>query len=422
MACVAPGASSAAANAKTVTMDPLDLQLATGLEPSPIAPEGASCWICLDEGPDEKGARLMRNCACRGEGSGFAHASCVGEYLFLKYEKDGKISQDQCKNCNQPYKGDMALAVAEDRLERCKERNMLETDETFLLTTLEVARCHDNCGNTVKAIRLVERTLAVVNGNPTLPHSHNIEFMAIKRMGVMYSKQENVEKAKEYLNKTILLGERYGFQNDILFARQMLGILSPCDGHQVTSDDNRLLLQSQIEKYGKTSEVAFRGYYTLATQLRIEGKPAEALSTAKSALKDAQLALGRSHQQTALFQSFISEIECSFESGRDVTLVSDNPSINGRAARVMRPVKNDAEKYIVEFVVGGQKKQFKAGIGQLLLDTGVLVCLHSLAKAEALNGQMGSIFSYKSDVKRYEVYLNESKTVLIRPENLKIYF
>ena len=182
------------------------------------------------------------------------------------------------------------------------------------------------------------------------------------------------------------------------------------------------MLQGQIEKYGQTSEIVFKGYCTLASQLRSEGKPTEALSTAKSALKDAQLALGRGHQVTASLQIIISDLEQAFESGYAVALVSDNPSINGRAARVMRPVKNDAEKYIVEFVVGGKKKQFKVGIGQLLLDTGVLVCLHSLAKAEALNGQMGSIFSYKSDVKRYEVYLNESKTVLIRPENLKIYF
>ena len=71
---------------------------------SPIAPEGASCWICLEEGPDEKSHPLMRNCACRGEASGFAHASCVAKYLVIQEKKkqDRNLYGDTCKNCNQP--------------------------------------------------------------------------------------------------------------------------------------------------------------------------------------------------------------------------------------------------------------------------------------------------------------------------------
>ena len=108
------------------------------LNPSPIAPEGASCWICLEEDPDEKGGRLMRNCACRGEASGFAHASCVAQYWAKKLKKNPRGAQDVCTNCNQDYQGDMALAVATGRLEIYKEQEMPETDLIYLTTMVDV--------------------------------------------------------------------------------------------------------------------------------------------------------------------------------------------------------------------------------------------------------------------------------------------
>ena len=40
-------------------------------------PNGASCYICLDEGPDEGGKSLM----------GFAHLSCIVKYAEQKSEQ-----------------------------------------------------------------------------------------------------------------------------------------------------------------------------------------------------------------------------------------------------------------------------------------------------------------------------------------------
>ena len=38
-----------------------------------------SCWICLDEGADDLGNHLTRNCACRGD-SGWVHVSCISNF------------------------------------------------------------------------------------------------------------------------------------------------------------------------------------------------------------------------------------------------------------------------------------------------------------------------------------------------------
>ena len=44
---------------------------------------GVSCWICLEEGPDENGQPLRRDCSCRGD-SGYMHVSCVVRYAEQK--------------------------------------------------------------------------------------------------------------------------------------------------------------------------------------------------------------------------------------------------------------------------------------------------------------------------------------------------
>jgi len=49
------------------------------------------CWICHDEGTDELGEPLRRDCSCRGLDSGFVHLSCLVEYAKQKTKQwDGR--------------------------------------------------------------------------------------------------------------------------------------------------------------------------------------------------------------------------------------------------------------------------------------------------------------------------------------------
>jgi len=47
-------------------------------------PDGASCYFCLDEGPDETGTPVVRDCSCRGNDAGYAHLSCMIKYAEQK--------------------------------------------------------------------------------------------------------------------------------------------------------------------------------------------------------------------------------------------------------------------------------------------------------------------------------------------------
>mmetsp|Transcript_30891 Transcript_30891/g.65290 ORF Transcript_30891/g.65290 Transcript_30891/m.65290 type:complete len:494 (-) Transcript_30891:143-1624(-) len=91
--------------------------------------EGVSCWICLEEGPDELGKPLVRDCACHGESAGFAHLSCIIQYakgkswsafpstphlargktmMIIDFTRAWQI----CPNCNQMYNKELALDLA----------------------------------------------------------------------------------------------------------------------------------------------------------------------------------------------------------------------------------------------------------------------------------------------------------------------
>lgn len=76
----------------------------------------SSCWICLEEGQNDSGQQLLRDCSCRG-GSGFSHLSCLVEYAGYKYQQINDVSQfsnpwEVCPSCNQNYQNELAVNLA----------------------------------------------------------------------------------------------------------------------------------------------------------------------------------------------------------------------------------------------------------------------------------------------------------------------
>ena len=77
--CIADNKESQLDYPKTETSVPTT----AGSNNSKSPGEGVSCWICLEEGADEKGQPLRRDCSCRGD-SGYMHVSCVARYALNK--------------------------------------------------------------------------------------------------------------------------------------------------------------------------------------------------------------------------------------------------------------------------------------------------------------------------------------------------
>ena len=86
----------------------------------------APCWICLEDGPDEKGEPLVRECSCRGETSAGYHLSCLIDYATKRTGDAIGIMENaeekelpnyikpwlSCPNCSQTYKESVRLPLA----------------------------------------------------------------------------------------------------------------------------------------------------------------------------------------------------------------------------------------------------------------------------------------------------------------------
>ena len=89
----------------------------------------ATCYFCLEKGPDESGQPLRRDCSCRGESTGFAHLSCIVKYAKQKsqliqdwedhHELEGPWEEltepwDCCPSCKQQYQNELAVDLADE--------------------------------------------------------------------------------------------------------------------------------------------------------------------------------------------------------------------------------------------------------------------------------------------------------------------
>ena len=106
--------SSRAAKAAPLSNESTEVQL-----PLSTKHETESCWICLEEGSDEHGYPLRRDCSCRGELAGFAYLSCIIKYAESKTERWDGIDLAEftkpwklCSNFNQDHENELALDLA----------------------------------------------------------------------------------------------------------------------------------------------------------------------------------------------------------------------------------------------------------------------------------------------------------------------
>lgn len=86
---------------------------------SSSVPDGATCYFCLDDCPDDAGQPLVRDCSCRGDSAGFAHLPCIIQYANEKSKQANAMSPvaltafavpwKTCPNCKQPYKNKLSL-------------------------------------------------------------------------------------------------------------------------------------------------------------------------------------------------------------------------------------------------------------------------------------------------------------------------
>ena len=155
----------------------------------------ATCYFCLEKGPDESGQPLRRDCSCRGESTGFAHLSCIVKYAKQKsqliqdwedhHELEGPWEEltepwDCCPSCKQQYQNELAVDLAdefvtfvEDRYPGDKKKHLWSRyRELVALTSMETNDVQPQRTNEAKlnATRLLSDIEQMKMEHPSLPN------------------------------------------------------------------------------------------------------------------------------------------------------------------------------------------------------------------------------------------------------------
>ena len=91
--------------------------------------EAPSCYICLDDEPDESGGEVRRDCSCRGPAAGFVHLSCLAKYAEGKYmsnlnDRYRDNVWKHCPTCKHEYQNNFAVDLAR-LFVACMKRNFM---------------------------------------------------------------------------------------------------------------------------------------------------------------------------------------------------------------------------------------------------------------------------------------------------------
>ena len=285
--------------------------------PAPT-PDGATCWICLEEGPDDAGQPLMRGCACRGDAAGFAHVTCLAGYASRKsddiHEKSPMLSNCsepwvKCQVCKQPYTGEVKLELHRARVMHVQGQNLQETDTRYLYMLLE-------SGNpSIDDMDALRRLLEITRANPDIPGCGQYVLEGLFRKGVLHAKRSENEQCIECYRDALEVARRIGHQNYITELERLLQVHEKyMTGDSVAASKERIegllqALKSYEGTYGKNSLAVFNTVERLVRAFRDEGRWGEALSLIYERLDGAKSTLGHDHPTTKKLEQLREEIE-----------------------------------------------------------------------------------------------------------------
>jgi len=432
-----------------------------------------SCWICLDESPDESGRPLIRGCACRGS-SGYFHASCFASFAGRKsdeiYEKrvSGRIRDfaafervwDFCANCGQMNSTDVDSAICEARFQYVQEKGYPETDTRYISALTHKGDVEHKSGDSEGAKRTYLRAIDIMRSNPFVMDRiiDGPIYMTRFLMSLSYIYQEDGNKLKEIecLQECCDVCHKYDFaannnatlqtiaERALEKARNSAGGTDEGLSHE-TLDDIRSYYGEVTKKLGKDNELVFRMDLARSQAYVREGNLVEATKIIDKRYPDARRVLGPDHSITKMMTKILVGIEPfrdhvfqeaslnTFPESKSVDTrpfrgvlhnVKSDAVLNGKEVEILRATK-DCSKYVVKLLDDTfETKIFKISSLKIKLANETKVECFGLVSARHLNGKTGMVKSYDADNNRYGVQFDDRRieSCLVKPDNLKVAF
>ncbi len=407
--------------------------------PSCTPPNGASCWICLEEGPDDSGAPLVRDCSCRGH-SGVAHLQCLVQYAESKsrdfVERGAHIRSDifdegffeQCPNCKQTFRGDIRRDMTKAQLAIEREFEGVHDWHLFAMIMCISFLNKSDEANRIEGERICDKLLTLIekmekNSYPALtPNALSSAYESIGSFNFDVGTKKSVKKAKYYLEQAIAVmktSEDHGLQLKVFFLENKLTKVearlngdSISKTHTLEKDLSCIrVAYNYLRIHCETDVRRIEAGYMLASKLFHAYHTIEALRLLDELVVASRRHLGSSHEQTKNTVSLWKDLKlrCVF--------------IDHQSYQVLR-YESDRNIYVVNGPMPDGKKTFSVRSADISFSLRSPVMLHGLKKAAHLNGEIGDIRKYCESTDRYVVHLESKglKTVKVKHENLRIVF
>jgi hypothetical protein len=419
-----------------------------------LPPDGASCWLCLEEGLDESGAPLVRDCSCRGN-SGFAHLPCLVKYAEMKSKDlvEKRVCKlkdmieekffEQCPNCKQAFQGDLRYDLTKAQLSFVeREFKDLQGWNLGALTRRIKALDGENEADRVEGEEICAKILSLVEdmkkkSDPSLDAIALASvYQVIGKFNFEIGTKCCLEKAKYYTEKArdaiITLGmcevqvqlTTAAFESDIDKIEARLSGERPntLDPKRFTSNEVsslRARYDYSLRLNGENHAITINmGVVRLAAVLFGAYHTIEAVRLLKTLIATSRRVHGLDHKETKDAELLLQKMQVRF------VFIAAEP----RAYQALR-YENDGKKCVIqdpinEPRVAEEERTFTVPSTYIRVAFGTPVVPHGLKKAAALNGKIGDIRDYYQSTDRYLVHLEDKglKPVKVKHGNLRIVF
>jgi len=416
--------------------------------------EGASCWICLEEGTDELGKPLVRNCSCRGE-FGFAHLSCIIQYAEQKsrcvhdsvngFLDDFNGPWGKCPNCKQRYMNELALDLATAFL-TFTESNYPGSERYHfeaLSKKLEALATAGGVGQIKESKKIANKILIMaeqfkrINSSPSERHMQ-IEACAYHELGRLYHNEGTKESSKIAMNFFETCRDIYksmGRIHDVATAEANLAIVKSnwIDGsnHNMSVEEElervRKAYKHAVDQEGEESHHTICVGINLAVDLKMKHHAIEAERLHSKIASVSNRVHGPDHELTQLAESRLQFCKARFvfsKTDRGLLIFQDlRYEGDGEKCIVYGPLESGVSVSNPGNVSEDQTTTFATKNTNPKVGTPV-IC-QGLKKSNHLNGKLGEIRLWDQEkTGRYEVHFedNRLKPCLVKPENVRIVF
>jgi hypothetical protein len=437
----------------------------------------------MDEGADEAGKPLVRDCSCRGDTAGFAHLSCIIEYAEQKSKQAAdsdmagfSMPWEECNNCHQLFVNQVGLDLSSAFVSFAEEaygypgngmwdKLKVMTALGSKITILFKVVCSESPGEDKGVLKMecemhVKELLSMVDQTkkdlkmsgwlhmppPTNEYQYykmlsgDYEaalYILLGKMAAMDQTEASDKRSITYYQKARTINNLLGLDHrveSIEFDIAMLkDRLDMCDGDGVNvawrrrAERESTLLQGLRYNYeyilnmcGSTSEAALRSGSIYATQLVQAHHGIEAERLIMKLAASSQRVHGPGHSCSMSVYEKVKECK-----SRYVSVMPDYEPF--QALRY----ENGEEICVVTGPVKQPRQEederiFHVASDLILPNEGCPVICHGLTSASHLNGKLGDVRANHNDRNGIRLAVHfESKSLkpsLVKPENLRIAF